>query len=121
MQSLVDVTEQAKEAGFCCRVAVTGEVWQSCVEWTADDTKRQGYQEQDARLWDVLFVPATRLKMEVTNGHTEQELLKPPGFRFQIYCVLRGKGEDSDLITLRISRKGRGMVITFADEAPLPC
>ena len=120
MEKFIDVTRAAADAGFVCRVHVSGKVWNQCCQWTAEDNERQCYQEQDARVWDVLFVPAMRLKMEVTNGHTEQELLKPPGFQYQIYCVLRGKSKDADLITLQISRKGRGMVITFADETLLP-
>lgn len=115
MQRFVDVTDEAQEVGFCCRVLMTEEVWQSCCLWTEQDNARQCYQELDARVWDVLFVPATRFKMEIAAGHTEQELLRPPGFRYQVYCVLRGNSKDAVLITLRISQKGRGMVITFAD------
>lgn len=52
---LVDVSELAKEAGFCYPVAMTRAAWVDCVEWSDPDSKRVF---QDARLWDVLFLAA---------------------------------------------------------------
>jgi hypothetical protein len=59
--------------------------------------------------------------MEIGNGHTEQELLRPPGFKYQIYCVLRGGGEDATLITLRIrpstfNGEEHGLIVSFPDD-----
>ena len=51
---LVDVTETAKEAGFVWPVAITRAVWEDCVEWSDEDSKRQTYQDLSGRLWDVL-------------------------------------------------------------------
>lgn len=51
---LVDVSEVAREAGFLWPVALTSAVWADCVEWTDEDTKRQVYQDQAGRLWDVV-------------------------------------------------------------------
>jgi hypothetical protein len=98
----VDVTEEAAEAGFCCQVLMTERVWNLCCQWTEEDNARQGYQEQDARVWDVFFVPATKLKIGVAGGYTENELLTPYGLRYQIYCLLRGDSYEARLITLRI-------------------
>lgn len=53
---LVDVTEVAKEAGFVCPVAVTNAVWEDCIEWSEDDSKRQTHQDLSGRLWDVLWM-----------------------------------------------------------------
>lgn len=121
MQRFVDVTDEVQKVGFCCRVLMTEEVWQSCCLRTELDNARLCYQEQDARVWDVLFVPATRLTMEIGNGHTEQELLRPPGFRYQIYGVIRGGDEDATLITLRIwsstfNGEEHGLIVTFPDD-----
>ena len=53
---LVDVTETAKRAGFTVPVALTRPVWEDCVEWDEDDTKRQTYQDIEGRLWDVIYM-----------------------------------------------------------------
>lgn len=53
---LVDVTTTAAEAGFTTPVALTRAAWADCVEWTDEDTKRQTVQDQDGRLWDVLWM-----------------------------------------------------------------
>lgn len=49
---LVDVTQQAKEAGFNCSVCVTNGVW-AVINEIPDNVKRQ---DADGRLWDVLFM-----------------------------------------------------------------
>ncbi len=54
--SLVDVTETAKEAGFRVPVALTRAAWESCVAWNDADSKRQTYQDEAGRLWDVLWM-----------------------------------------------------------------
>jgi len=51
---LVDVTETAREAGFCIPVALTRAVWEDCVEWNEADSKRQTHQDLSGRLWDVV-------------------------------------------------------------------
>lgn len=53
---LVDVTEVAKEAGFRVPVALTRAVWEDCVAWTDEDSRRQTYQDAQGRLWDVLWM-----------------------------------------------------------------
>jgi len=118
---LVDVTEEAAEAGFCCQVLMTERVWNLCCQWTEQDNARQGYQEQDARVWDVFFLPATKLKIGVAGGYTENELLTPYGLRYQIYCLLRGDSHEASLITLRILPvtfigDTYGLIVSFPDD-----
>ena len=55
---LVDVTETAREAGFAIPVALTIGVWQDCVAWGEEDSLRQTYQGEVARLYDVLWMAA---------------------------------------------------------------
>ncbi len=54
---LVDVTETAREAGFNWPVALTQAAWEDCVAWNDRDSDIQGvHQDQDGRLWDVLWM-----------------------------------------------------------------
>ena len=54
---LVDVTETAREAGFNWPVALTQAAWEDCVAWNDRDSEIQGvHQDQDGRLWDVLWM-----------------------------------------------------------------
>lgn len=56
----VAVTALAQEAGHAADlVVVTADVWEDCVAWDADDNRRKGtIQDQDGRLWDVLWMAA---------------------------------------------------------------
>lgn len=51
---LVDVSAVAREAGFKVPVALTYAVYNSCVEWTEEDSRKQVHQDPSGRLWDVL-------------------------------------------------------------------
>lgn len=53
---LVDITITAREAGFTCPVAITRAAWGDCVEWNEADSKRQTHQDQEGRLWDVVWM-----------------------------------------------------------------
>ncbi|NDP47164.1 MAG: hypothetical protein GZ085_02010 [Sulfuriferula multivorans] len=53
---LIDVTEAAKEALFVVPVALSLAAWTDCVKWTDKDGQRQPHQDEDWRLWDVLFM-----------------------------------------------------------------
>lgn len=117
----VDVTAEAAEAGFCCQVLMTERVWNLCCQWTEHDNARQGHQEQNARVWDVFFVPATKLKIGVAGGYTENELLTPHGLRYQIFCRLRGDSHGARLITLRMLPATfigdtYGLIVSFPDD-----
>jgi hypothetical protein len=50
------VSETAREAGFVFPVALTRTAWIDCVQWSAQDCKRQTYQDEAGRLWDVLWM-----------------------------------------------------------------
>lgn len=57
--SLVDVSGVAREAGFGFPVAMTRAAWEDCVAWSDADTARQRVpQDEDGRLWDVLYMAA---------------------------------------------------------------
>lgn len=53
---LVDVTSTAVEAGFTTPLALTRAVWADCVAWSSADTARQTVQDEEGRLWDVLWM-----------------------------------------------------------------
>ena len=65
---LVDVSETAQKVGFKIPVALTCAVWQDCVAWNDDDNKRQTYQDESARLWDVLYMLFVAIKASRSNG-----------------------------------------------------
>lgn len=54
--ALVDVTETAQEAGFRASVAMTAAAWNNTVAWTDTDSARQVSQDEQGRLWDVLWM-----------------------------------------------------------------
>jgi hypothetical protein len=87
---LVDVSEMAKEAGFKFPVAITRAAWADCVEWSDEDNRRQTYQDEAGRLWDVLWMVGV-----AARRHSGSEL------RFQLYRVPRGgRGVRPRLVTL---------------------
>ncbi|EYF06044.1 Hypothetical protein CAP_2234 [Chondromyces apiculatus DSM 436] len=51
---LVDVTEQARKAGFKIPVALTGGVWARCVEMT--EAAEKAGNSEDSRLSDLLWM-----------------------------------------------------------------
>jgi hypothetical protein len=60
--ALVDVSEVAKEAGFKIPVALTAAVARDYMYWTDADTKRQTYQSESGRLWDILYMLFFKIK-----------------------------------------------------------
>lgn len=77
---LIDVSELAVEAGFRVPVAVTRAAWADCVEWSEVDSRRQTYQDEAGRLWDVLWMAMSAAR----RGAGVQRLV------FQLYRVPRG-------------------------------
>jgi hypothetical protein len=67
---LIDVSEMAREAGFKPPVALTSAAWEDCVAWNADDNKRQTYQDESGRLWDVLFMLHFAIQCSRNNNST---------------------------------------------------
>ena len=65
---LVDVSETAQESGFKHPVALTRAVWEDCVAWNEDDNKRQTYQDESGRLWDVVIMLFFAIKSSQNNN-----------------------------------------------------
>lgn len=89
---LVDVSDIAREAGFRIPVAITRTAWVDSVEWSETDSRRQVYQDEKGRLWDVLWM-ATQAARRGTGGHLV----------FQLYRVPRGgRAVRPRLVTLHM-------------------
>lgn len=91
---LVDAGRMAQEAGFKWPVALTSAVWEDCVAWTDDDSRRKPFQDQAGRLWDVLYMASHAIRTH-----------KEPGDRmmFQLYRVPRdGKTSKAERVTLKL-------------------
>ena len=100
---LVDVSERAKEAGFRWPVALTQAAWADCVEWTEENSRRQVYQDEGGRLWDVLVMAARAAKADRGDGPVRLFKLwrVPRGGRGHLprYTVLKmmiGGGDDGE-------------------------
>ena len=96
----IAVTRTAEEVGLGfgivgAPVALSRVVWEECVEWTDEDSERQTYQEQDARLWDVLFTGGGTLQFKAN------EFLKNRVHRYSVFCVPRD-GTSTESITVRL-------------------
>jgi hypothetical protein len=51
------------EAGLTCPVALTRAAWDDCVFWNEATTRRKGIpQDQDGRLWDVLWMTRAAIR-----------------------------------------------------------
>jgi hypothetical protein len=91
---LVDVTNDATEAGFRIPVALTAAAWVDCVKWTTEDNRRQTVQDQQGRLWDVLWM--AHLAARAARGSSET--------LFSLYRVPRGGcGIKPRLVTLKLT------------------
>ena len=87
---LVDVSDRGQEAGFRIPVALTRAVWDDCVAWKEADSRRQTYQDESGRLWDVLWMCSRAAR----RGGRE--------IRFQVYRIRRGgRGIQPRLVTLK--------------------
>lgn len=73
VETLAPITapeDLAAEAGFRIPVLISPTVWGDCVEWDSRDSAETGlYQEQDARLWNLLW-PAG----QAINGNTGESV-----------------------------------------------
>ena len=67
---LVDVSKTAKEAGFVFPVALTAGVW---ADVNDIPEAKQGIQDVDGRLWDLLFSAAQRCKKSTGNRSDEED------------------------------------------------
>ena len=91
---LIDPGTMAAEAGFKWPVAITADAWADCVAWTEDDSARQVHQDQDGRLWDVLFMAFYAVRTSQKSGDR---------ILFQLLRVPRdGRSTKAKLVTLRM-------------------
>lgn len=89
---LVDVSTMAAEAGFKTPVAITRAAWADCVEWSEADTQRQTHQDEEGRLWDVLW-----MCLQVARVAKAQS-----AFGFKLYRIPRGgRGLRARLTSLK--------------------
>lgn len=90
---LVEVGDISKEAGFKIPVALTRAAWADCVAWDDNDSKRQTYQDQSGRLWDVLFMGFMAARSQPNASRIQ----------YQLYRVPRGgRGVKARLMTLNL-------------------
>ncbi len=96
--TLVDVTETAREAGFKVPVAITAAVQDQCVRWTEEDTRRKPrfHQDEDGRLWDMLWMAACRSREIARSGSRASPAL------FQVIVVPRPGHGRRRLRTLKL-------------------
>jgi hypothetical protein len=89
----------AAEAGFTCHVALTRAAWEDCVAWAPADNARKGtVQDQDGRLWDVLWLASLACRRAAARVRVD----------FTVYRVPRdGKGQKARPVPLA-SRAGPG-------------
>lgn len=85
---LVDVSDVAKEVGFRIPVALTSAAWAEYVVWAEADNNHQIYQDESARIWDVLWIG-------LLGARKNREASK---IIFQLYCIPR----DSQTTTPRL-------------------
>ncbi|MCP4129153.1 MAG: hypothetical protein GY753_19170 [Gammaproteobacteria bacterium] len=91
---LVDAGSMAQEAGFKWPVALTSAVWEDCVAWTDDDSRKKPFQDQSGRLWDVLYMASHAIRTSKDSGDR---------MMFQLYRVPRdGHSTEEVLVTLKL-------------------
>lgn len=110
---LVDAGTVAWGAGFSPPIAVTKRVWNDCVAWTAEDDARQRRQNQQERLWNLLFMAYVGVR---TQPRARASVL------FRVACVPRdGHSTEAQRLQLKIvlSKADDGarlLTILYPDE-----
>lgn len=87
-----------------------------CVQWSEQDNEAQTYQEEDARLRDILWVGGAKLQL---NAH---EVFQKGCVTFHIHCIPRdGKSTESAHKDLKIEpflmNGTPGLIIRYVDVA----
>lgn len=100
----VDVSATAAEVGagfnlLKAPVAVTRNLWELCVKWDANDTDEQGFQEEGARLWDVLFVCGNTIALQI------QRFLQTMSHKYSIDVVPRD-GQSTEAVKANLEASG---------------
>jgi hypothetical protein len=93
---LIDVSDAAREAGFCFPVALTAQVWADCVAWEPEDSARQIHQDLSGRLWDVLWMASWAIRIH--RGRNDVNRLS-----YRLYVVPRdGQSLDAREVELHV-------------------
>ena len=101
---LIDVSETARRAGFVWPVAMTAAAWEDCVAWSEKDSRRQTYQDETGRLWDVVWMAGRAVKTADRSGGQAClfHLCRVPrgghgmGPRLATLKVLAGSGDEGE-------------------------
>jgi hypothetical protein len=105
---LVDVTEVATEAGFKVPVAITVGAWIDLVKWDeADGRRKNTYQDERGRLWDVLFMAFSAIKRHTSAEHTK---IHGPGRASFAAARYDDRSNEITYTLLRVPREGRGQL-----------
>src|SRR6266498_1838393 len=101
----VAVTRTAEEFGcgyhtLGAPVALTRAVWDRCVEWMEADSTKQGYRDQEARLWDVISTGGATLQLAFN------QFVRTRRHRYSILCIPRdGEANESSTHNLVMQLK----------------
>ena len=97
-------------------MALSRDVWNECVEWTEQDTGQQCYQEQEARLWDVVCTGAATLELEIGK------FIKEGKHGYSIFAIPRnGISTEAISVSLLIRRvEIRGQMWLLVEKAHPP-
>ncbi len=95
---LINLSSIGREAGLRFPVAITRAAWEAWIGWTAEDTKRQTYQDEPGRAWDVVHMLAVKLRAITRSRPNDAN----SDIKFQFYAVPRGgRGTRPRLTTLK--------------------
>ena len=95
---LIDLSTIGREPGLRFPVAITRAAWEAWIGWTDDDTKRQTYQDEPGRAWDVVHMLAVKLRAVTRSRPNDAH----SDIKFQFYAVPRGgRGTRPRLTTLK--------------------
>ncbi|WP_176043641.1 DUF6573 family protein [Burkholderia vietnamiensis] len=106
---LIDVTTEAREAGFKVPTVITASAWAEVVAWSDEDSARQIPQDERARLHDLLWIA-----VNLARHHKATDRMP-----FQHFRVPRGSGLWRTPVTLvMVIGPGDGAepVVTFMLE-----
>ena len=91
---LINAGTMSQEVGFKWTVALTSAAWADCVAWSEDDNRKQAYQDESGRSWDVLLMASHAILTATGSG---DRLL------FQLYRVHRdGQSMEVELTMLKL-------------------
>ncbi|MFC9431525.1 DUF6573 family protein [Streptomyces sp. NPDC056987] len=112
---LVPASEElARNAGIAVPVALTAQAWADCVAWNeADNRRKNTFQDETGRLWDVLFMTGRYIRAAARNtDHIEVKLYRVPRngrtYAAQFVRLIAQAGPDDSgqmVITIRCAHE----------------